>query len=160
MDSLAKFGLTAFLIVIGAAPSRVERHAAAATPHDHIQNSQEKAAQKTPSHEMSGEMKHHETAPSKSTLEPAEGASVKILSPTKGQVLKAGQVPLHFKLVKGKRGEHVHAYVDGELMGMFKSDTGTLNGLKRGKHVLELRVATGDHQTELNATDHVEFVVK
>jgi hypothetical protein len=105
-------------------------------------------------------MKHHEMAPPKSTLQPAEGASVKILSPTKGQVLKAGHVPLHFKLVKGNRGEHVHAYVDGELMGMFKSDKGTLNGLKPGKHILELRVATSDHKTELKATDRVEFVVK
>ena len=25
-----------------------------------------------------------------------------------------------FKLVKGKIGEHVHAYVDGEMAGMFK----------------------------------------
>jgi hypothetical protein len=34
-------------------------------------------------------------------------------------------------------------------MGMFESAKGTLNGVKPGKHVLELRVVASDHQTEL-----------
>ena len=94
-------------------------------------------------------------------LKPAEGASIKILSPTKGQVIKGDKVPVEFKLAKGKRGHHAHAYIDGELMGMFESAKGTLNGVKAGKHTLELRVvADDDHQTELNATDRVEFTVK
>jgi ASC-1-like (ASCH) protein len=42
---------------------------------------------------------------------------------------------------------------------MFESEKGTLNGIKPGKHVLELRVAA-DHQTELDASDKVEFTVK
>jgi hypothetical protein len=128
--------------------------------HEPVQNSQDKPAHKTPSHEMSGEMKHDEMAPLKSALQTAEGASIKILSPKKGEAFKGDQIPLQFKLVKGKRGEHVHAYVDGEMMGMFKTEKGTLTGIKPGKHVLELRVATPNHQTELNATDRVEFVVK
>jgi hypothetical protein len=69
-------------------------------------------------------------------------------------------VPLKFILTKGKRGHHVHAYVDGELAGMFGSQEGTLNGIKPGRHVLELRVAAEDHQTELDARDRIEFVVK
>jgi hypothetical protein len=36
-------------------------------------------------------------------LKPAEGASVKILSPKQGQVFKGDQVPLQFKLIKGKQ---------------------------------------------------------
>jgi hypothetical protein len=95
-----------------------------------------------------------------SPLKPAEGASIKILSPSKGQAFKGDKVPLEFKLTKGKRGHHAHAYVDGELMGMFESAKGTLNGIKPGKHILELRVVADDHQTELNATDRVEFTVK
>ncbi len=63
-------------------------------------------------------------------------------------------------MTKGKIGEHVHAYVDGEMMGMFKSAKGTLTGIKPGKHTLELRVATSDHNTELNATDKVTFTTK
>jgi hypothetical protein len=105
-------------------------------------------------------MKHSDKMSDTSTLQPAEGASVKIISPTAGQVIKGDKVPLQFKLTKGKRGEHVHAYVDGEMMGMFKTEKGTLNGLKPGQHTLELRVVTADHNTELAATDKVTFTAK
>jgi len=101
--------------------------------------------------------------PSKSArpaLQPAEGAGVKIVSPKNGQVFKGDEIPLQFKLTKGKRGSHVHAYVDGELMGMFMSETGTLTGIQPGKHTLELRVVAADHTTELNARAKVDFVVK
>jgi len=97
---------------------------------------------------------------SPAALMPAEGASIKILAPTKGQTFKGDKVEISYKLTKGKRGHHAHAYVDGELMGMFESDKGTLNGLKSGKHVLELRVVANDHTTELDASDKVEFTVK
>ena len=93
-------------------------------------------------------------------LLPADGASVKILSPTKDQIFHKDQIPLEFKLVKGKRGHHVHAYVNGELMGMFNSQTGTLTGVKPGKHLLELRVVAEDHKSELNAIDQISFIVK
>ena len=96
---------------------------------------------------------------SPAALKPAEGASVKILTPTKGQIFKGDKVEIHYKLTKGKRGHHAHAYVDGELMGMFESEKGTLNGIKPGKHVLELRVVANDHTTELDARDKVEFTV-
>jgi hypothetical protein len=94
------------------------------------------------------------------SLSPAEGASIKILSPTKGQVLKGDKVPVAYRLIKGKRGHHAHAYVDGELMGMFESEKGTLNGIKPGKHTLELRVVASDHETELDAKDQIEFTIK
>jgi hypothetical protein len=46
-------------------------------------------------------------------------------------------------------------------MGMFSDPTGgTLNGVRPGKHVLELRVTTEDHLTELDATDKVNFIVE
>ncbi len=96
----------------------------------------------------------------KPTPKPAEGASIKIISPSKGQFVKGDKVPVEFKLTKGKRGHHAHAFVDGELMGMFESAKGTLNGVKPGKHVLELRVVADDHQTELDASDKVVFTVK
>ncbi|HEV8342758.1 MAG TPA: CopD family protein [Candidatus Binatia bacterium] len=100
---------------------------------------------------------HHYPTPK---LAPAQGASVKILSPKPEEVFKGDQVPLQYKLTKGKRGEHVHAYVDGELMGMFKSERGTITGIKPGQHTLELRVVAKDHQTELDASDKVRFGVK
>lgn len=105
-------------------------------------------------------MKHPTTMPTKSTLHPAEGASVKILSPKSAQVFNGDEIPIHFRMVKGKKGNHVHAYVDGELMGMFSSEKGTLTGIQPGHHTLELRVVAKDHQTELDAADRVRFVVK
>jgi len=104
--------------------------------------------------------KQTQKAPAKSALQPAEGASVKIISPKPDAVLNGDKVPLEFKLTKGKRGAHVHAYIDGEMMGMFEGEKGTLNGIKPGKHTLELRVVTADHNTELNATDRVSFTTK
>jgi hypothetical protein len=107
------------------------------------------------------DMPSHDSAkmPAKSSLKPAEGAKVKIVSPKSGEVFTGDRVPLEFKLTKGKRASHVRAYIDGELMGMFESERGTLNGIKPGKHTLELRAVTPDH-TELNATDKVSFTTK
>jgi hypothetical protein len=93
-------------------------------------------------------------------LLPADGATVKILSPKKEQIFKSDRIPLQFNLIKGRRGHHVHAYVDGELMGMFNGQTGTLTGIKPGNHVLELRVVAEDHQSELDAVDKVSFTVQ
>ena len=67
---------------------------------------------------------------------------------------------IEYTLTKGKRGHHAHAYVDGELMGMFESEKGTLNGIKPGKRVLELRVVAADHETELDASDKVEQILR
>jgi len=105
-------------------------------------------------------MKNSEKLPPRSTLKPAQGASVKITSPKPGQVIKGNAVALEFQMNKGKVGEHIHAYVDGEMAGMFKGTKGTLNGLKPGQHTLELRIATSDHKTELDATDEITFTTK
>jgi hypothetical protein len=116
------------------------------------------AAQESHDHMKGMEMpKHSGKMPAQSALQPAQGAAVKITSPKAGQVIKGDAVPLEFKLTKGKIGEHVHAYVDGEMAGMFKGSKGTLNGIKPGQHVLELRVTTADHNTELDATAKVTF---
>ncbi|MGH7845310.1 MAG: hypothetical protein ACREQW_09085 [Candidatus Binatia bacterium] len=125
-------------------------------PHDHKAASSQTVKGKEPREAIPHDIK----APAETALFPAEGASVKILAPKDGQTVKGDQVPLQFKLVKGKKGEHVHAYVDGELMGMFSSEKGSLNGIKPGPHTLELRVVTADHKAELNATDRIRFTVK
>ncbi len=108
----------------------------------------------------SAHSRHQTAASAASALEPADGAEIKILSPKDGEVFRGDQVPIRFKMVAGKRGHHVHAYVDGELMGMFESRSGTLTGIRPGRHTLELRVVAEDHQTELDAGDKIEFVVK
>ena len=105
-------------------------------------------------------MQHSTKMVPQAKLKPAQGASVKILSPKAGQTLKGDSVPLEYQMKKGKVGEHVHAYIDGEMAGMFNSTKGTLNGVKPGQHTLELRVVTSDHNTELDATDKVTFITK
>ena len=106
-------------------------------------------------------MKPSAKMPPKTALEPAAGASVKIVSPKAGQIFKGDEIPLQYTFVKGKKGAHLHAYVDGELMGMFSDPKkGTITGIRPGSHTLELRVVTEDHTTELNATDKVRFTVK
>ena len=54
----------------------------------------------------------------------------------------------------------MHAYVDGVFMGMFESKERTVNGIARGRHLLEFRVVAAVIKTELDVTDRVEFVVK
>ena len=94
-------------------------------------------------------------------FEPAEGAKIKILSPKEGEVFASDEIPLRYEFDKGKKGNHLHAYIDGRLMGMFSDPSaGTLTGIQPGKHVLELRVTMEDHTTELDAKDKVDFVVK
>lgn len=131
--------LAAALVLLSPLPS--------AGQHDHGKS-------KTPAAKTAAEAK------ARPALKPAEGASVKIVAPAKDQLFKGDKIPLEVKLTKGKRGHHIHAYVDGELMGMFESSKGTLNGIKPGKHVLEVRVVADDHNTELDAIDKVEFTVK
>jgi hypothetical protein len=109
------------------------------------------------SHGETGRAAQSETV---AALAPAEGASIKILTPAHGQVFTRDEIPLRFELIKGKHGEHVHAYVNGEMAGMFKSTNGTLTGIKPGNHTLEVRVVMADHNTELDATDKVQFIVK
>jgi putative copper export protein len=99
-------------------------------------------------------------APRPGALLPADGAAVKILSPREGETFRGDEVPLKFRLTPGRRGTHAHAYVDGELMGMFETESGTLTGIAPGHHKLELRVVAEDHQSELDASDTVHFVVK
>src|SRR6267142_3035865 len=125
----------------------VDFAAVAQESHDHMKG-------------METPTKQTEKKSAKSALEPAQGASVKIISPKAGQAIKGDSVPLEFKMTKGKIGEHVHAYVDGEMAGMFKGSKGTLNGIKPGQHTLELRVLNGAATTELDATDKVTFTTK
>ncbi len=108
---------------------------------------------------------HRNKMPPRSSLKPAEGASVKILSPRNDHTVSGSYVNIRFKLIKGKIGSHVHVYVDEELMGMFSPDEGSLTGqgavidVQPGRRALELRVVTKTH-TELDATDRAHFVVK
>ena len=139
-------------------------------PHNAPMSDMKMMGQEKPEHH--DHHKHHkeldvpEKMPSRSALKPADGAKVKILLPKEGEEVKGDEVDLHFELVRGKRGHHIHAYVDERLMGMFTPNdglldgVGTLTGISPGRHTLEIRAVTKDHNTELDATDTIHFVVK
>lgn len=111
--------------------------------------------------EMHEHHMHTEEMPPRSALKPAVGARIKIVAPKEGQVFKGDEIPIEYNWVKGKRGHHLHTYVDGELMGMFSHPKkGILTGIQPGRHTLEIRVVAEDHQTELDATDSVHFAVE
>lgn len=125
-----------------------------AAHHEHV-----KATVTAANHREHGQGGHvRKTAPSAQFAESGE-AKVTILTPKPGQLFAGDHVPIHFDLVKGTRGHHVHAYVDGVLVGMFQSEKGTLTGIDPGRHVLKLRVVEPDHKTELAVSDEIQFTV-
>ncbi len=133
-----------------------------------------KAPAQTQTHPMGGMkmkgMKHPEKTPPKLALKPARGAIVKILSPRNDKMITGSTVDVHFKLTKGEVGSHVHAYVDEKFEKMLHPNErshegsheghGALTDIKPGRHTLMLIVVAEDHQTMLNATDMVNFVLK
>ena len=92
---------------------------------------------------------------------PAEGAQVKILSPAAAANIHRRQsaVKIHLNQGQARRARaRVHRRrIDWVCL---ESQQGTLNGIAPGRHTLELRVVAADHQTELDAKDRIEFIVK
>ena len=88
---------------------------------------------------MDMHMKHPEKAAPKPALQPAEGAGVKIISPKSGQTFKGDEIPIQFKMTKGKKGSHVHAYVDGLLISISQREICTLPVIKPGPQTTKLR---------------------
>ena len=92
-------------------------------------------------------------------VQPSADTSIQIISPKPGDTFTSDRVPITFKITGGFT-YHAHAYVDGELMGMFEGKSGTLTGVPPGRHTLELHIVGEDHMTEFGASNKVEFVVK
>lgn len=84
-----------------------------------------------------------------------------LMSPKEGESFKSDEIPIRYEFVKGKRGHHLHAYVDEQLMEMFGDpESGTLTGIPPGRHAPVVRVVADDHVIELDASDRVEFTVQ
>ncbi|WNM59916.1 hypothetical protein [Candidatus Nitrospira allomarina] len=84
-----------------------------------------------------------------------EGSQLTITSPRNGEIV-GSTVELTYTLQKGTKGDHIHAYVDGQYQKGFK---GTLKGLPPGKHLITVKVADHDHEL-LDTTDSIEVEVK
>jgi hypothetical protein len=110
----------------------VTRFLPAQDGHDRIEN------KNTPA-------KQFQKPPAKTGSQARRGRQCKDSLAQAGTNIQRRSGAAEFKLVKGKKGHHVHVYVDNELVGMFQSDKGTLNGIKPGKHTLELVVVAQPH---------------
>lgn len=84
-----------------------------------------------------------------------EGSQLTITSPRKGEIV-GSTVELTYTLQKGTKGDHVHAFVDGQYQKGFK---GTIQGLTPGKHQITVKVADHDHEI-LDTSDSIDIEVK
>lgn len=75
-----------------------------------------------------------------------EDGSVVITAPADGAVVQAPLIEVTFEVVKGRRGDHVHLYVDGNFEAIVKDDRYVLKGLPPGEHQLDVKLATRRHE--------------
>ncbi len=90
------------------------------------------------------------------------GKAVVIKSPADNAVIRGSSVDVIFELRnKGKRGDHVHLYLDGRLVKPLhgRKVTYTINQLRRGNHVILIRLATKGHKI-LEPQDSVTIEVR
>lgn len=95
------------------------------------------------------------TAPS-TIARPTSTARLGITTPTNGEVVDAGNVPLEIdldgaELVSGAMTEvrpdegHLHVLLDDELLDMTSGLTGRLPGVEPGQHVVRVEFVASDH---------------
>jgi hypothetical protein len=90
---------------------------------------------------------------------PANGASVKIVSPTDGEVLDRDNVIVRVETTNwplGEEGHHWHLYVNGKEQGMSQGNAPALQArdLLPGDNVIEVTLSNELHQ-ELDTTDKI-----
>ncbi len=76
-------------------------------------------------------------------------ASVVISAPMDGAVLPANQpIKVTYQAVPGPKSNHVHAYVDGELVAILRQLSGDyeIKNLNPGKHKISIAIVTKDYQ--------------
>ncbi len=100
----------------------------------------------------------------KSTSKRPKGSKkgkVVILKPENGAVIKGRSVKVVFDIPeKGDQGNHVHLYLDGRCKSMIRSGRSyVLSGLREGKHKINLRLVTMEHE-EYGPSAIVEVMVK
>ena len=71
---------------------------------------------------------------------------VSIISPTDGELLSGTDIMVSVEGVGLSEGDHFHAYLDGEMQGMFYEDTFYIEPSYSGYQILEVRVANSNHE--------------
>ncbi|MFQ6609243.1 MAG: hypothetical protein ACE5D7_00440, partial [Fidelibacterota bacterium] len=85
--------------------------------------------------------------------------AVTILSPADGSTVVGSDIEVTVSAENLVDGDHYHAYLDGNMAGMYYTDTFMLSGVAFGTHDLSVVVADGSHVEYENAdaTDTVSF---
>jgi hypothetical protein len=94
--------------------------------------------------------------------EKAHAGNVVITSPADGEAINGGTVDVVIELRdKGRRGDHVHLYIDGKLVKPLygRRVVYTFNGLSRGRHTITVKIATKGHSV-LDTEDSVTVTVR
>jgi hypothetical protein len=71
---------------------------------------------------------------------------VNIVSPTDGDLLSGSDIMVSVEGIGLSEGDHFHAYLDGEMQGMFYEDTFYIEPSYSGYQILEVRVANSNHE--------------
>ena len=84
---------------------------------------------------------------------------VEIIEPSDGDVLSGDAIFVSVLGIGLSEGDHFHAYLDGEMQGMFYSDEFEINPSFSGYQTLEVRVANSSHDEyeSEDASDQVEI---
>ncbi|MEX2274225.1 MAG: hypothetical protein WEA10_01475 [Actinomycetota bacterium] len=87
---------------------------------------------------------------------PASTAELQVLSPTNGEVVKAGNVPMRVALTGAELVPsastdlqpdegHLHVLLDDQLLDMTSDLRGTLTDVSPGDHLLRIEFVASDH---------------
>ena len=82
-----------------------------------------------------------------------------IKSPADGVIVKGSTVMVEMEIDKGKRGDHIHFYLDGKNLGVVRVDKYKLTDMAKGKHKVEARLASKGH-AEIGPKGTAEFTVE
>ena len=71
---------------------------------------------------------------------------IEILEPTNGELLSGSNILVSVESSGMSEDDHFHAYLDGEMMGMFYENDFNISPSSSGYQTLEVRIANGSHQ--------------
>lgn len=85
---------------------------------------------------------------------------VVIHSPEEGSTVSGAKVKVSFEIVdKGKRGDHIHIFLDNELLKPVYGKSYTIKRLEQGRHTITVRLASKSHVI-LGPKAEVKVIVK
>jgi hypothetical protein len=88
---------------------------------------------------------YHKDKPAQ-TITAVSGGKVVIHSPEDGATVSGDSLKVSFEIAdKGKRGDHVHVFLNGKLLKPVYGKSHTIKGLEKGEHTIEVKLASKNH---------------